>query len=197
VYYEKLGSVYDKVERVERLAISSQSKLYPRHPAKAGVQGNRSDPAALDSRFRGMRCRVGPIGAARGHPGEGDLSTAMVGEFPELQESWSVLRACMTAKTRASRQAIAEHYKPLGPTDSCPTVPVSVVVALATSLLPAAFLRSASAHRVARPFALRRAALGIIRLVLENGLSLRWDIAFATAVSISRRVLGDSPEQGS
>ena len=80
----------------------------------------------------------------------------------------------MTARTAGGRDAIAEHYKPLGPNDRCPTAPVSVVVALADKIdsSSAFFAIDEKPTGSSDPFALRRAALGVIRLVIENGLRL-------------------------
>src|SRR5258708_29204049 len=84
---------------------------------------------------------------------------------------------------RRVADAISEHYKPLGPGDSCPTASVSVVVALADKLdALAAFFAIGEAPTGSRdPFALRRAALGAIRLILENHLRLPLASAFARA----------------
>src|SRR6266568_1220565 len=83
LYYEKLGTMYDKTRRIQRLA----GFLYPAVvPAQAAVQGNRSDPASLDSRFRGNDDgELGRLAQRAAHLAKADLSTGMVGEFPELQ----------------------------------------------------------------------------------------------------------------
>ncbi len=183
VHYEKLGSVYDKTVRVQRLA----GFLYPAVvPAQAAVQGNRSDPASLDSRFRGNDDgELGRLAQRAAHLAKADLSTGMVGEFPELQGAMGRYYALCDSEDPQVADAIAEHYKPLGPGDSCPTAPVSVVVALADKLdsLAAFFAIGEPPTGSRDPFALRRAALGAIRLILENRLRLRLAAAFGRAAA--------------
>ena len=105
---------------------------------------------------------------------KGDLTTGMVGEFPELQGIMGRYYALHDGEAGVVADAIAEHYKPLGPTDSCPTAPVSVAVAMADKLdsIVGFFAIDEKPTGSKDPYALRRAALGIIRLVLENGLRL-------------------------
>ena len=187
VYHEKLGSVYDKVERMEKLAGFLAEGLYsPVTPAQAGVQGDRSYVAALDSRIRGNDdggpCRLAQRAA---NLAKADLSTGMVGEFPELQGIiGALLRAVRRRGPREVADAVADHYKPLGPNDACPTAPVSVIVALADKIdtLVAFFAIGERPTGSRDPFALRRAALGLIRLVLENKLRLQLkEIVFRNA----------------
>jgi glycyl-tRNA synthetase beta chain len=103
-----------------------------------------------------------------------DLVTGLVGEFPELQGIVGGHIALAQGEPEAVARAIAEHYAPKGPDDICPREPVSVAVALAdrldtlTGFLGAGIRPTGSKD----PFALRRAALGVIRLILENGLRL-------------------------
>src|SRR5439155_22310283 len=103
-----------------------------------------------------------------------DLSTGMVGEFPELQGVVGRHYALGDGEDRRVAEAIADHYKPLGPNDTCPTKPDSIVVALADKLdaLAAFFAIGEKPTGSRAPFALRRAAQGIIRLLLENELRL-------------------------
>ena len=112
-----------------------------------------------------------------------DLSTGIVGEFPELQGIMGRYYALNDGEDRLVADAIAEHYKPLGPQDSCPTAPVSVVVALADKIdtLVALFATGDKPTGSRDPFALRRAALGLIRLILENTIRLPLAEAFETA----------------
>src|SRR3954468_15189613 len=85
-------------------------------------------------------------------------------------------------------QAIAEHYSPLGPSDNCPTAPVSVAVALADKIdsLVGFFAIDEKPTGSKDPYALRRAALGIIRLILENGLRLSLATIFHGAFATLR-----------
>jgi glycyl-tRNA synthetase beta chain len=103
-----------------------------------------------------------------------DLSTGMVGEFPELQGIIGRYYALNDGEDPRVADAIADHYKPLGPNDTCPTSPLSVAVALADKFdtLVGFFAINEKPTGTRDPFALRRAALGIIRLILENGLRL-------------------------
>jgi glycyl-tRNA synthetase beta chain len=158
VYYEKLGSVYDKVQRMEALA----EVLVPHVP---GADAERARRAALLSKA--------------------DLSTGMVGEFPELQGVMGRYYALNDGEDARIADAIADHYKPLGPNDTCPTSPDSIVVALADKLdaLAAFFAIGEKPTGSRDPFALRRAAQGIIRLILENRLRLSLHDAFARAIS--------------
>ena len=147
VYYEKLGTVYDKVQRMETLT----EFLVPHVP---GADPARARRAALLAKA--------------------DLSTGMVGEFPELQGVMGRYYALHDGEDSRVADAIADHYKPLGPNDTCPTAPDSIVVALADKLdaLAAFFAIDEKPTGSRDPFALRRAALGAIRLILENELRL-------------------------
>jgi glycyl-tRNA synthetase beta chain len=98
----------------------------------------------------------------------------MVGEFPELQGVMGRYYAMHEGEKQAVAEAIAEHYAPLGPTDRCPTAPISVAVALADKIdsLVGFFAIDEKPTGSKDPFALRRAALGVIRLIVENELRL-------------------------
>jgi len=183
VYHEKLGSVHDKVGRMEKLAeyLADQLAIQFVTPAKAGAQGQATASAALDSRLRGndeieafkARC----IRAAR--LAKADLSTGMVGEFPELQGVMGRYYALNDGEDPRVAGAIADHYKPLGPNDTCPTAPESIVVALADKIDALVAFFSVGEHPTGAgdPFALRRAAQGVIRIILENGLHVRlWGV---------------------
>jgi glycyl-tRNA synthetase beta chain len=103
-----------------------------------------------------------------------DLVSGMVGEFPEVQGIMGGYYARAEGKPTTVADAIAEHYKPLGPSDSVPTAPVSVAVALADKLdtLVGFFAIGEPPTGSRDPYALRRAALGVIRLILANNLPL-------------------------
>ena len=147
VYYEKLGSAYDKVRRMEALA----EFLVPHVPS---ADTERARRAALLSKA--------------------DLSTGMVGEFPELQGVMGRYYALHDGEDARIADAIADHYKPLGPNDTCPTSPDSIVVALADKLdsLIAFYGIDEKPTGSRDPFALRRAALGVSRIILENEIRL-------------------------
>lgn len=103
-----------------------------------------------------------------------DLSSGMVGEFPELQGIMGRYYALNDGETADVALAIADHYAPQGPNDRCPSAPLSVIVSLADKIdtLTGFFALGEKPTGSKDPFALRRAALGIIRLVLENNLRL-------------------------
>jgi len=113
-----------------------------------------------------------------------DLSTSMVGEFPELQGILGRYYALNDGEDPRVADAIADHYKPLGPNDFCPTVPESIIVALADKFdsLGAFFRIGERPTGSGDPFALRRAVLGVIRIILENNLRLPLTSVFEKAV---------------
>jgi glycyl-tRNA synthetase beta chain len=113
-----------------------------------------------------------------------DLVTGMVGEFPELQGVIGRHYALHDQERPEVALAIGEHYAPQGPSDICPSAPVSVAVALADKLdtLAGFFAIGEKPTGSKDPFALRRAALGAIRLLLENRLRLPLRAAFKQAL---------------
>jgi glycyl-tRNA synthetase beta chain len=155
IFHAKLGSVYQKVGRVETLAVSIASKL--------------NADAELCERAAGLA--------------KADLSTGMVGEFPELQGVMGRYYALHDGEPSEVAEAIAEHYSPLGPNDRCPIAPVTVVVALADKIdtLVAFFAMNEKPTGSKDPYALRRAALGVIRLTLENRVRYRLSELFSVA----------------
>jgi len=146
VFHAKAGTQYERATRVTLLAIALARLL------KTDVaQAHRA----------ALLCKA-------------DLTTGMVGEFPELQGIMGRYYAKADGEDDAVAEAIAEHYRPLGPSDAVPAAPVARVVALADKLVTLIFLWRAGERPTGSkdPFALRRTALGIIRIVLENGLRL-------------------------
>lgn len=115
-----------------------------------------------------------------------DLMSGMVGEFPELQGIMGRYYALADGEPPAVAEAVADHYSPQGPGDRCPSAPVSIAVALADKLdtLAGFFAIDQKPTGSRDPFALRRAALGIIRLLLENKVRLPLHAVFAEAVSL-------------
>ncbi|RDI55121.1 glycine--tRNA ligase subunit beta [Microvirga subterranea] len=146
VFHEKLGTQYERVERIAALA----RELAP-------IVG--ADPALAERAARLAKA---------------DLVTEMVGEFPELQGLMGRYYATLQGEHPSVAAAIEEHYKPLGPSDRVPTDPVSVAVALADKIdtLVGFWAIDEKPTGSKDPYALRRAALGVIRLVLENDLRL-------------------------
>ncbi|EKE78203.1 glycine--tRNA ligase subunit beta [Oceanibaculum indicum] len=155
-FHAKLGTLADKVRRVRALAAHLAS-LIP------GADAKVADRAAQLAKA--------------------DLVTGMVGEFPELQGIMGRYYARHDGEGEAVAEAIADHYSPLGPSDRCPTAPNSVALALADKLdtLVGFFAIDEKPTGSKDPYALRRAALGIIRLIVENGLRLSLQEVFAKA----------------
>jgi glycyl-tRNA synthetase beta chain len=116
----------------------------------------------------------GPLAARAAWLAKADLTAGMVGEFPELQGVMGRYYALHDGEDPAVADAIRDHYAPKGPSDAVPSAPVTVAVALADKidLLAGFFGIGEKPTGGGDPYALRRAALGIIRLVRENGLRL-------------------------
>lgn len=119
-----------------------------------------------------------------------DLVTGMVGEFPELQGVMGRYYALGEGEHADVANAIAEHYSPQGPDDMCPTAPISVAVALADKIdvLAGFWAIDEKPTGSKDPYALRRAALGVIRLVLENDLRLPLRPALRAAADLYNNV---------
>lgn len=146
VFHEKLGT---QGERVQRIAALGQ-----RLASTVGADRELVNRAALLSKA--------------------DLVTEMVGEFPELQGLMGLKYASIAGEHPSVCAALEEHYKPVGPSDRVPSDPVSVAVGLADKLVTLAGFWSIDEKPTGSkdPYALRRAALGVIRLILENGIKL-------------------------
>jgi glycyl-tRNA synthetase beta chain len=140
--------------------------------AKLGTQGERIQRIAALARELAPIVGADPVLAERAaRLAKADLPTEMVGEFPELQGLMGRKYAELQGENASVAAAIEEHYKPLGPSDRVPTDPVSVAVALADKLdtLVGFWAIDEKPTGSKDPYALRRAALGVIRLVVENG----------------------------
>ena len=124
-----------------------------------------------------------------------DLVTGMVGEFPELQGVMGRYYARHDGENDAVADAVRDHYAPKGAADAVPEAPVSVAVALADKIdmLAAFFAVGEKPTGSGDPFALRRAALGIIRIIRENALHLPLASLFAAALHALDKP-GDVPE---
>jgi len=156
VFHHKLGTLEDKVTRLQALA----AEIAPYVP---GADRDRVRSAATLAKA--------------------DLTTGMVGEFPELQGIMGRYYALEEGEHPEVADAIAEHYAPQGPDDFCPEKPVSLAVSLADKIdtLVGFFAIGETPTGSRDPYALRRAALGVIRMVLENGLRLPLAEAFSKA----------------
>jgi len=170
VFHEKLGTQYERVERIAALS----RELAP-------VVG--ADPALAERAARLAKA---------------DLVTEMVGEFPELQGLMGRYYATLQGENPSVAAAIEEHYKPLGPSDRVPTDPVSVTVALADKIDTLAGFWAIDEKPTGSkdPYALRRAALGVIRLVIDNDLRVRLLPAFAAGTR-QLKVEGATTDVGS
>jgi glycyl-tRNA synthetase beta chain len=163
IFHDKLGTQVERIERIERLA---------RHIAPmVGANADKAERAALLAKT--------------------DLVTDMVGEFPELQGLMGKYYAQAQGEDPAVAQAIEDHYKPQGPSDRVPADPVAIAVALADKLdILAGFWAIGEKPTGSKdPYALRRAALGIIRVILENKLRLSLGslVDFASVPTFARR----------
>ncbi|MFG1303073.1 glycine--tRNA ligase subunit beta [Xanthobacter autotrophicus] len=146
-FHEKLGSQAERIERIRRLAVEIAPKV--------GAEPALAEEAALYAKA--------------------DLLTEVVGEFPELQGLMGRYYAQGENLPPEVAAACEEHYKPQGPGDRVPTAPVSIAVALADKIdtLVGFWAIDEKPTGSKDPYALRRAALGVIRIVLENGLRVR------------------------
>jgi glycyl-tRNA synthetase beta chain len=146
VFHERLGTQGDRIARIEALA----RELAPKVGADPG------------------------FAARAAHLAKADLATEMVGEFPELQGLMGRYYATAQGEEPGVAEAIEDHYKPQGPNDRIPASPVSIAVALADKLdtLVGFWAIDEKPTGSKDPYALRRAALGVIRIVLENELRL-------------------------
>ena len=182
-FHEKLGTVADKVERVARLArwlveegiVGGSSPSSATHPTATRVERSRDTSAqglSTSLEANGEREKLADMAEQAARLCKADLVTEMVGEFPELQGLMGGYYARAEGLPDAVADAIRDHYKPVGQGDEVPTAPVTVAVSLADKLdtLVGFFQIDEKPTGSKDPYALRRAALGILRLMLENGL---------------------------
>ena len=158
-FHAKLGTQGERVARIAKLA----EKLAP----KAGAEPADARRAALLAKA--------------------DLTTEVVGEFPEVQGAMGRIYAELQGEDPDVAKAVEDHYKPLGPTDDVPTGPVAIAVALADKLdtLTGFWAIDEKPTGSKDPYALRRAALGVIRILLENSVRLGLFQAFLDANMIA------------
>jgi glycyl-tRNA synthetase beta chain len=170
-FHNKLGSQADRIDRIAALA----REIAP-------VVGADADVAKAAARFA-----------------KADLSSEMVYEFPELQGLMGRYYAAEAGKSVEVAAAAQEHYSPLGPSDDVPSAPVSVAVALADKIdtLTGFWAIDEKPTGSKDPFALRRAALGVIRLVLENGVRVGFKSRLnEQLLEVSAAVGYESPDNG-
>ncbi|MFT8326465.1 glycine--tRNA ligase subunit beta [Gluconobacter oxydans] len=159
-FHAKLGTQAERAERISKLA------------------GTVAQAMGLDGAQIAQAERAGLLAKA-------DLTTGMVGEFPELQGVMGGYYAAHDGEDEAVSRAVAEHYLPRGQSDDTAKAPVSVAVALADrlDLLAGFFAIGELPSGSGDPYALRRAALGIIRTIRDNGLRLDLTELFAQAAN--------------
>src|SRR5882724_2687538 len=147
VFHEKLGTQGERIKRIERLAAEIAPLL--------GADVERAKRAA--------------------HLAKADLLTDVVGEFPELQGLMGKYYAIAQGEDASVAAASEEHYKPQGPNDRVPSDPVSIAVALADKIdtLVGFWAIDEKPTGSKDPYALRRAALGVIRIILDNNLRIK------------------------
>ena len=173
VFHEKLGTQGERIERIERLA----GEIAP----LVGADVEKTKRAARLAKA--------------------DLLTEVVGEFPELQGLMGKYYALAQGEDASVAAASEEHYKPQGPNDRVPTDPVSVAVALADKIdtLVGFWAIDEKPTGSKDPYALRRAALGVIRIVLDNNLRIKLSGLLVSPVMrvLDKHVLVTNPEQHS
>ena len=142
VFHAKLGTQFERVQRIEKLAGEIAAKI--------GADVEKSKRAARLAKA--------------------DLTSGVVGEFPELQGVMGRYYALHDKEDAAVADAVRDHYKPVGPSDAVPSDKTAIAVALADKLdaLTGFFAAGERPTGSGDPFALRRAALGVIRILLEN-----------------------------
>jgi glycyl-tRNA synthetase beta chain len=166
VFHEKLGTQGERVKRIAALA---------------------KELAPLVGADEGMAERAATLAKA-------DLVSEMVGEFPELQGLMGRYYASAQGEDPSVAAACEEHYKPQGPSDRVPSDPVSIAVALADKIdtLVGFWAIDEKPTGSKDPYALRRAARGVIRLVLENGLRIALKDLCWSAHNVSLQKKGEA-----
>ncbi|RWP09128.1 glycine--tRNA ligase subunit beta [Mesorhizobium sp.] len=205
-FHAKLGTQGERVERIKRLA----EELAPLvasaiSPLEGEMAGRPEGVVAREAPAFSVHNRAsrpdaptpsvayGDISPSRGEItalarraavlAKADLTTEVVGEFPELQGAMGRKYALLQGEHPSVAAAIEEHYKPQGPSDRVPTDPVSVAVALADKLdmLVGFWAIDEKPTGSKDPYALRRAALGVVRILVENGIRLALTPIFGSA----------------
>jgi glycyl-tRNA synthetase beta chain len=163
VFHEKLGTQAERIKRIEALAADIAPLV--------GADTEKAKRAA--------------------HLAKADLLTEVVGEFPELQGLMGKYYAQAQGEDASVAAASEEHYKPQGPGDRVPTDPVSIAVALAdkTDTLVGFWAIDEKPTGSKDPYALRRAALGVIRLIVDNALRL-------PILNVARSAMAGLPQKG-
>lgn len=166
IFHAKLGTMMEKVERVRSLALALARKLEPSWASQV-------DRAAL-------LCKS-------------DLTTEMVKEFPSLQGIMGMHYALLQGETKEVAEAIREHYLPAFAGDRIPSGPVGAMVALADKLdtVAGCFAAGDPPSGAGDPLGVRRAALGILRILLERGYRLDLAPVLRQALELVARKVGE------
>jgi glycyl-tRNA synthetase beta chain len=191
VFHEKLGTMADKVDRVAKLArwLVEEGNINP-SPLQGSGWGEGPDHATGTSPAEsciplspalspeGERERLAALSEQAARLCKADLVTEMVGEFPELQGLMGGYYARAEGLPEEVANAIRDHYKPVGQGDDVPTDPVTVAVSLADKLdtLVGFFSEQMPPTGSKDPFALRRAALSVIRQIIDLKLRMQLEI---------------------
>ncbi|MER8663921.1 glycine--tRNA ligase subunit beta [Mesorhizobium sp. M1148] len=199
-FHTKLGTQGDRVERIKRLAqelaptvaqsisplegemagrpegVASAAATQSDFAKKEGVSAPReTTPSVAFGDISPSRGEIAALAGRAAVLAKADLTTEAVGEFPELQGAMGRKYALLQGEHPSVAAAIEEHYKPQGPSDRVPTDPVSIAVALADKLdtLVGFWAIDEKPTGSKDPYALRRAALGVVRILVENSIRYR------------------------
>ncbi|TIL63204.1 glycine--tRNA ligase subunit beta [Mesorhizobium sp.] len=191
-FHAKLGTQGERVERIaqlaEKLAPIVASAISPVEGEMAGrpegvvARGSATPPVAFGD-ISPSRGEITALARRAAVLAKADLTTEVVGEFPELQGAMGRKYALLQGEHPSAAAAVEDHYKPQGPSDRVPTDPVSVAVALADKLdmLVGFWAIDEKPTGSKDPYALRRAALGVVRILVENGIRLALTPTFGSA----------------
>ncbi len=179
VFQARLGSYANKVERLVQLSRWLGKNANPPDGRHADIAGRHADIQTVER--AASLCKA-------------DLTTLLVGEFPELQGIVGGLYARAQGEPQAIATAIAEHYRPLGPDDKIPQTLEGGILALADKIdsLAGCFSVGAVPTGSKDPFALRRAAAGVVRIIVEQELRLDIEKAVRQATATVREQLPDA-----
>ncbi|ESZ38346.1 glycyl-tRNA synthetase subunit beta [Mesorhizobium sp. L2C066B000] len=207
-FHAKLGTQGERVERIKRLAeelaptvaqsisplegeiagtpegVASAAATPSGLSKKEGVGAPReTTPSVAFGDISPSRGEITALAARAAVLAKADLTTEAVGEFPELQGAMGRKYALLQGEHPSVAAAIEEHYKPQGPSDSVPTNPVSIAVALADKIdtLVGFWAIDEKPTGSKDPYALRRAALGVVRILIENRIRLALTPIFGSA----------------
>jgi glycyl-tRNA synthetase beta chain len=177
VFHEKLGTQAARIARIESLAEDLTRLVNFRTDAARGPREVNDSDAFLGDLLQNAK-RAAKLCKA-------DLLTEVVGEFPEVQGLMGKYYALAQGENAAVAEAIEDHYRPQGPNDRIPTRPVSICVAVADKIdsLVGFWGIGEKPTGSKDPYALRRAAIGVIRIILENSLRLGLRNLLVVAVS--------------